>query len=99
MKVTKDMTIGELLMADRGAGMILMQNGMHCVGCPSAAGETLEDRPHDFICKRTYWQTTAEIRRAECLSGSKIRDTNRDGAKICIILFVKREKFLKRVIF
>ena len=33
MKVTKDMTIGELLMADRGAGMILMQNGMHCVGC------------------------------------------------------------------
>ena len=43
MKVTKDMTIGELLMADRGAGMILMQNGMHCVGCPSAAGETLED--------------------------------------------------------
>ena len=26
MKVTKDMTIGELLMADRGAGMILMQN-------------------------------------------------------------------------
>ena len=30
MKVTKDMTIGELLMADRGAGMILMQNGMQC---------------------------------------------------------------------
>lgn len=45
MKVTKDMTIGELLMADRGAGMILMQNGMHCVGCPSAAGETLEEAP------------------------------------------------------
>ena len=31
MQVTKDMTIGEL------------QNGMHCVGCPSAAGETLEE--------------------------------------------------------
>ena len=43
MKVTKDMTIGELLMMDRSAGMILMQNGMHCVGCPSAAGETLEE--------------------------------------------------------
>ncbi len=43
MKVTKDMTIGELLMMDRGAGMVLMQNGMHCVGCPSAAGETLEE--------------------------------------------------------
>lgn len=43
MKVTKDMTIGELLMMDRSAGAILMQNGMHCVGCPSAAGETLEE--------------------------------------------------------
>lgn len=43
MKVTKDMTIGELLMADKGIGAILMQGGMHCVGCPSAAGETLEE--------------------------------------------------------
>lgn len=43
MAVGKDMTIGELLMTDRGAGMVLMQNGMHCVGCPSAAGETLEE--------------------------------------------------------
>ena len=43
MHVTKDMTIGELLMMDRSAGAILMQNGMHCVGCPSAAGETLEE--------------------------------------------------------
>ncbi len=43
MKATKDMTIGELLMINRGTGQILMQNGMHCVGCPSAAGETLEE--------------------------------------------------------
>lgn len=43
MKATKDMTIGELLMMDRGAGAILMENGMHCVGCPSAAAETLEE--------------------------------------------------------
>ena len=43
MKATKDMTIGELLMINRGAGQILMRNGMHCVGCPSAAGETLEE--------------------------------------------------------
>lgn len=46
MKATKDMTIGELLMINRGAGQILMQNGMHCVGCPSAAGETLERGQH-----------------------------------------------------
>ena len=43
MQVTKDMTIGELLMMDGSAGAILMQNGMPCVGCPSAAGETLEE--------------------------------------------------------
>ncbi len=43
MQVTKDMTIGELMMMDRSIGAVLMQNGMHCVGCPSAAGETLEE--------------------------------------------------------
>ncbi len=42
-QVSKDMTIGELLMIDRGIGAILMQSGMHCVGCPSSAGETLEE--------------------------------------------------------
>ena len=43
MQVTKDMTIGALLMLDRSARAIRMQTGMHCVGCPSAAGETLEE--------------------------------------------------------
>lgn len=43
MKVTKMTTIGELLMMDRSAGAVLMGIGMHCVGCPSAAGETLEE--------------------------------------------------------
>ena len=54
MKVTKDMTIGELLMMDRSAGVILRQNGMHCVGCPSAAGETLEEASmvHGMNCDK-----------------------------------------------
>lgn len=43
MQATKEMTINELLMIDRGIGGMLMQNGMHCVGCPSAANETLEE--------------------------------------------------------
>lgn len=42
-QVTKDMLIGEILMIDRGIGAILMQSGMHCVGCPSSAMETLEE--------------------------------------------------------
>ncbi len=43
MQATKEMTINELLILDRGIGAMLMQNGMHCVGCPSAANETLEE--------------------------------------------------------
>lgn len=63
MKVTKDMTIGELLMADRGAGMILMQNGMHCVGCPSAAGETLEEASmvHGMDCDKLVTELNAYL--------------------------------------
>lgn len=40
---TKDMTIGEILRQDPNAAPILMSAGMHCVGCPSAQGETLEE--------------------------------------------------------
>ncbi|NLK37687.1 MAG: DUF1858 domain-containing protein [Epulopiscium sp.] len=43
VQVTKDMVIGEILMMDRAIAPILMQAGMHCVGCPSAAAETLEE--------------------------------------------------------
>ena len=42
-QVTKDMLIGDILQVDRGIGVILMQSGMHCVGCPSAQGETLAE--------------------------------------------------------
>ena len=41
--VTKETKIGELLMMDRGVASVLMGAGMHCVGCPSSAGETLEE--------------------------------------------------------
>ena len=43
MVVTKDMTIGEILAADISIAPILMNAGMHCVGCPSSQGETLEE--------------------------------------------------------
>ncbi len=41
--VTKDMVIGELILIDRGIIPILMNAGMHCIGCPSSQGETLEE--------------------------------------------------------
>lgn len=42
--VTKDMLIKDILGKDTGTGIaeILMKSGMHCVGCPSAASESLE---------------------------------------------------------
>ncbi len=43
MEVTSKMTMGELLELNRGIAFILMQSGMHCVGCPSSIGETLEE--------------------------------------------------------
>lgn len=40
---SKDMTIGEILRTNPMAAPVLMESGMHCVGCPSAQGETLEE--------------------------------------------------------
>ena len=42
-KFTKDMTIGEALRVDMNAAPVLMEIGMHYLGCPSAQGETLEE--------------------------------------------------------
>lgn len=42
-QVTKDMIIGDILRVDSGVIPILVQAGMHCVGCPSSQGETLEE--------------------------------------------------------
>ena len=43
MKVTKDMTIGQLLSVAPMVAPVLMEVGMHCLGCPSAQAETLEE--------------------------------------------------------
>ena len=42
-KVTKDMLIGQLLRLDANIAPILMRAGMHCIGCPSAQMESLEE--------------------------------------------------------
>jgi hybrid cluster-associated redox disulfide protein len=42
-KVTKDMIIGDLLRMDPEMAGVLVAGGMHCVGCPSAQAESLEE--------------------------------------------------------
>ncbi len=43
MKISKDMTISELLSVDNGFVPILMNAGMHCVGCPSSLHESIAE--------------------------------------------------------
>ena len=41
--VTKEMTIGEVLNINMDIAPILMEIGMHCLGCPSSQMETIEE--------------------------------------------------------
>ena len=41
--INKDMIIAGMLKIDPGIAAILMASGMHCIGCPSAQGETLDE--------------------------------------------------------
>ena len=40
--ITKDTIIGEILDLDQSTAPYFLEMGMHCLGCPSARGETLE---------------------------------------------------------
>lgn len=41
--VSKDMIIAEILQLDQGLVPILLNAGMHCLGCPSSQAESLEE--------------------------------------------------------
>ena len=43
MEITKEMTIGEILVNKPEVAPILMEMGMHCLGCPASQGESLEE--------------------------------------------------------
>ena len=42
VEVTKTMTIGELLQVAPQTAPVLMEVGMHCLGCPSSQMESIE---------------------------------------------------------
>ncbi|HAN10805.1 MAG TPA: disulfide oxidoreductase [Clostridiales bacterium] len=42
IKITKEMTIKEVLNTDENLSEVLMGYGMHCLGCPMHTMETLE---------------------------------------------------------
>ena len=41
--IEKDITIGKLLEENPEKAEILIEAGMHCLGCPASQGETLEE--------------------------------------------------------
>ena len=43
MEINKNMTIGELLEKAPEKAEILLEAGMHCLGCPASQAETLEE--------------------------------------------------------
>ncbi len=42
MEITKNTIIGDILDMDPTTAPYFLEMGMHCLGCPSARGETLE---------------------------------------------------------
>ena len=42
-QINKNMIIHDIIQIDTDIITILLDAGMHCVGCPSAQGETLEE--------------------------------------------------------
>ena len=43
MTVEKNMTLAQVLTADRSTARIFMEFGMHCLGCPHATAESIEE--------------------------------------------------------
>ena len=43
MTINKDMIISDVLNLDRGTVPIFFKNGLHCLGCVMASGETIEE--------------------------------------------------------
>lgn len=43
MKVTKESIIGDVLDYNPGTAQFFFEIGMHCLGCPSARGESIAD--------------------------------------------------------
>ncbi len=54
MTVTKEMTIGEVLLKDMRAASVFMEQGMHCIGCPMSQRESIEQAcaAHGADCEK-----------------------------------------------
>lgn len=58
--ITRDMTVAKAIATNQNIIPVLLEIGMHCIGCPSAQAETLEEAamvhgldPDDFMDRIT----------------------------------------------
>ena len=42
-QINKDMIVADVLQLDPGTAPFFLEIGMHCLGCPSATGESVAD--------------------------------------------------------
>jgi len=42
-KITKEMAIGEVVQKYPKTTLVFINYGLHCIGCPAALGETIEE--------------------------------------------------------
>lgn len=63
MTVTKDSLIGDILDADNTTAQYFLEMGMHCLGCPSARGETIEQacQVHGVDCEQMLKKINAHM--------------------------------------
>ena len=66
MTINKSMTIGEVLRMDGDTAGIFMGFGMHCLGCPHATGEAIED-----ACRAHGADADALVEKLNAFFGSK----------------------------
>ena len=63
MAITKDTLIGDILDLDQTTAPYFLEMGMHCLGCPSARGETLEQacEVHGVSCDELGAKSNAHL--------------------------------------
>ena len=66
-QIDKSMLIHEIIEVDPGNAAILMAAGRHCVGCPSAAMESLEEAcmVHGMNCDEVIADINAYLAKKE----------------------------------
>lgn len=86
-KITKEMTFQEILDKNPDAVMILLEKGMHCIGCGMAGFETLEQgamvhglNPDELVeeINNSLDKTKKKKKKSKSIKKNKIKKTKKN---------------------